>query len=191
MALSIEELGITQEELISRVVDKICESTLTELGMDDYGDEASYPSAFKRRLADAVKKCVDTKINEIADAHILPKVSELVENITIQETNKWGEKKGEPVSFIEYMTQRADAYLREDVDYEGKSKAESSSYSWSKSQTRITQLVHKHLHYTIEAAMQAAMQNANSAIVEGIQETVKIKLEELARSLKCTATVKN
>ena len=149
------------------------------------------PSTFKRKLSDAVKQRVDAKINEIAEVHILPKVSELVENITIQETNKWGEKKGEPVSFIEYMTQRADAYLREDVDYEGKSKAESSSYSWSKSQTRITQLVHKHLHYTIEAAMKAAMQNANSAIVEGIQATVKIKLEELARSLKCTATVKN
>lgn len=191
MALSIEELGITQDELISRVVEKICDSTLTEFGTDEDGNETPYPSSFQKRLRDAIKTCIDTKIAAIAEKHILPKVSEMVETITIQETNKWGEKKGEPVSFIEYMTNRAEAYLREDVNYEGKAKAESNSYSWSKSQSRITHLVHKHLQYSIETAMQAAMQNANSAIADGIQQTVKIKLEEIAKSLKCTAAVKS
>lgn len=188
MAISIQDLGITQEELISRVVDQLCESTLTRTRMDDEGNEHSVPSEFHRQIKELIKQRIDTKINELAEIHILPKVSMLVENITLQETTRWGEKTGDPVSFIEYLTKRAESYIREEVDYQGKTKAE-VGYGWSKSQTRITYLVNGHLHYSIDAAMKQALKDVNSELLKGIAETVKIKLEEASKKLKLSATI--
>jgi hypothetical protein len=47
-------------------------------------------------------------------------------------------------------------------------------------------MIDKHLHFSIESAMKSAVSNANSAIVGGLEETVKIKLAEIAKSLKVT-----
>ena len=184
MALSIEELGITQEELIARVVDRLCETMLNEKSYDEEGDQVSRPNSFHEQIKALIKVRIDAKVNEIAEAHVLPKVSSLVENIVLQETTKWGEKVGEPVTFIQYLTKRAEAYLHEHVDYQGKSKEEAGSYSWSKSQTRIAHIVNQHLHHSIKTAMEAAMKDANSIIIKGIEETAKIKLEEVSKALK-------
>ena len=66
----------------------------------------------------------------------------------------------------------------------GESKSEAGGYSWSARQTRITHLVHEHLQHEISVAMKDAIKAANSKIAEGIQETVKIKLAEITKSLK-------
>ena len=189
MGLSIEELGITKEELIEKVVEKISESTLSEISYDEDGNAETQVSRFHEGIKKLIKARIDTKINEIAEAHVLPKVSSLVENIVLQETTKWGEKVGEPVTFIQYLTKRAESYLQEYVDYQGKSKEE-AGYGWSKSHTRITHLVNAHLHYSIKTAMETALKNVNSAIVKGIEETVKIKLEEAQKALKISVALK-
>ena len=189
MALSIEELGITQEELIARVVDRLCETMLNEESYDEDGDHVSRPNSFREQIKALIKVRIDAKVNEIAEAHVLPKVSSLVENIVLQETTKWGEKVGEPVTFIQYLTKRAESYLQEYVDYQGKSKEE-AGYGWSKSHTRITHLVNAHLHYSIKTAMETALKTVNSAIVKGIEETVKIKLEEAQKALKISVALK-
>jgi hypothetical protein len=88
------------------------------------------------------------------------------------------------MTFIEYLVARAEAYLREDVNFDGKSKDEHSGYSWSKSQTRIVWLVNKHLQYSIESAMKDAVKTINDAVTEGLEKTVKVKLEEIAKGLK-------
>ena len=189
MALSIAELGITNDELIARVVDKLCESLLVEYEMDENGNETPVSSRFKTSLKEAVKKQANDKINAIAESHVLPQVTNFIEGLILQETNHWGEKTGKPVTFIEYLTARADAYMKEPVNYDGKAKDE-NSYSWVGKQTRITYLVNKHLHYSIETAMKKAMEAANSSIAQGIQETVKIQLEQLATKIKLSVSSK-
>mgnify|MGYP001609874141 FL=1 len=77
---------------------------------------------------------------------------------------------------------RAEAYLKEELDHNGKTKAE--DYNWKKSGTRIAYLVHEHLQYSIQTAMKEALTTANSAIVGGIEQAVKIKLAEVAASMK-------
>lgn len=187
MNLTLEALGLTQEEIEDRVVNRIVEHALRGVAADEDGEEVSVPTPFARRLDDLVKGAIDARVSAIAEAHVLPKVTAMVENIVLQETTSWGEKRGAPMSFIEYLVKRAEHYLTEPVDYNGKSKEESrDSYNWSKSQTRIAALVHGHLHYSIETAMKKAVADANAAIVGGLAETVKVKLEEVAKKLKVT-----
>jgi hypothetical protein len=190
MSIDLESLGITKAELQQRVIDRAVERIFETTGIDEDGDEFSETSPFAGRLENAVKAAIDSRVAEMAEKHVLPITSELVENITLQTTNKWGEKTGAPATFREYMIQRAESYLTEQVSYDGKSKAESGSYSWSGTQTRITHLVHQHFQYSIESAMKDAVKTANDAIAKGIQEAVKIKLGEVTSALKVTVVTK-
>jgi hypothetical protein len=184
MSIDLEALGITKEELQARVIERAVQRIFETTSLDEDGDEFVESSAFAGRLEKAVKAAIDNKVADLAEKHVLPLTASVIENLTLQQTNRWGEKTGAPVTFIEYLIQRAEHYLREDVNYEGKSKDEAGSYSWNKSQTRLTYLVNQHLHYSIDTAMKQAIANANAVIVGGIQETVKIKLGEIAQQLK-------
>lgn len=178
MNIDIESLGFTKEELQNRVLDRLCERI--------EGDNIVDGETFATKLNAIVKKQIDATVTALAEKHILPNVAAYIETLCLQETTKWGEKRGEKLTFIEYLTSRAEAYLREEVNHAGKAKNETDGYSWNKSQTRIAHMVNQHLHYSIETAMKDAVSAANSAIVEGIEKTVKIKLEEISKTLKVT-----
>ena len=191
MSIDLKALGFTQEELQERVIERIANSVLTETAFNFDGEyEFQKESEFKRSLDTLVKERIDTKINELAERFVLPNVSEYIETLTLQKTNRWGEKTGEPITFIEYLTQRAKDYMQEHVNYEGKTKEESGGYSWNGKQTRITHLIEKHLHYSIEKAMKDALSVATGEIAKGIHETARLKLNEIAASLKVQTTIK-
>lgn len=188
--LDIESLGFTKQELQDRVVEAVSRKVLESVGYDEDGDECSTESKFAKTVEKRVKAHIDATINAMAEKHILPNVATYIENLTLQETNQWGEKRGKHVTFIEYLTQRADAYMREEVNYEGKSKDQANGFSWSKSGTRVAFMVDKHLHYSIETAMKAALANANSAIVGGIKSAVDIGLDNVRAKLAVDVKVK-
>lgn len=187
--ISIDALGITKEELAERVVKRIAEQMLSHFYSDPDGDETDEPTEFRRVIEKRVTARIDEAVDQIAAKNVLPNVGEYVENMCLQETNKWGEAKGKKLTFIEYLIARAEAYLTEKVSFEGKAKGE-DHFSWKGTQTRVAYLVHKHLQYSIETAMKAALQDANSAIVGGLEETIKIKLDEIRRQLKVTVKTK-
>lgn len=187
--LDLEALGFTKEEIQNRVVDQAVKQLLMCSTYNEDGDEVEISSDFGRQLKKAVKQKVDETINRLAEKHILPDVGKYIENITLQQTNSWGEKTGKSMTFVEYLTNRAEHYLNEKVNYEGKSKEEVGGYSWSGTQTRITHLVHEHLHFTIAEAMKNAVKNVNSVIIPALAETCKLKLGELSTNLKVTSVI--
>lgn len=188
--MNLQDIGFTKEELQQRVVDQLCGQVMSTTTFDDIGDEVTFPSDLAKQLKGLVAEQVSATVTALAEKHILPNVSGYIETLTLQETNSWGERTGEPITFIEYLTARAEAYMQEKVDFDGKSKAESNGYSWSGKQTRITNLIHRHLQYSIEAAMKDALKIATGSIVTGIQETVKIQLGEISKTLKTSVSVK-
>lgn len=189
-ALTIEALGLTQEELAERVVNRAVEQLMTSVGTDEDGHECPLDSDFQRQMKRRIQERIDQAVDEIAAKNVLPNVASYVEGLCLQETNKWGGKIGEPISFIEYLIKRAENYLTEPVNYEGKTKLEAGSFSWSGTQTRVSHLVHKHLHYGVAKAMTEAVKNANAVIVGGLEQTVRIKLQEVAAALKVEVKTK-
>jgi hypothetical protein len=182
---TLQTLGFSIEQLQQRVVDQICDTLLSNRHEDEDGESSFYgASEFKRKLDAEIKKRINETIDALAEKHVLPNVTEYVENLTIQQTNEWGEKRGESITFIEYLIQRAQAYMQEKVNYEGRSKTESDGYSWNGKQTRITFLIEKHLHHSIEKAMKESLSIATGEIAKGIHETTRLKLNEIAASLK-------
>lgn len=188
--LTLEALGFTKNELQQRVVDQLCEQILESKTFDEDGDEVSMPSSFSRRINKRIEDHITATVNAIADKHVLPNVTAYIEGLCLQETNKWGEKTGQKKTFVEYLVERADAYMREDVNYEGKSKDQTNSYNWSKNTTRIAYLINTHLQYSINTAMTTALKTANEAIAGGIEKAVRIQLDHVINGIKTSVTVK-
>lgn len=188
----LNALGMTKEEMAARIVDQCADRLLSSHGLDYDGEPTLSKSKLAKQLDELIRKRVDESIVKIAGEHILPNVSAYIENLTLQQTNKWGERQGSSVTFIEYLTQRADAYMREDVNHDGKSQEEmrNAGYSWSKSTTRVSYMVHQHLHYSIETAMKQAVAKANGAITGGLEKAIKDALKTVTDGLTVNVAVK-
>jgi hypothetical protein len=174
------ELDISRQELQDTVVSALVEKLSGELSDD-----------IEQRVQDEIRKKLQTQIEKKLDKLIMPLVKAKLDNLTIPQTNRYGEAKGDPMTFIEYATKSAENYMCEKVNYEGQTQNERNGYSWTGTQTRITHLVHQHLHYSIETAMKKALTDANSQIVKGIEETCKLKLAEISASMKVNVTHKS
>ncbi len=182
--LTLEALGLTEEKLADRLVEKLADHMLSSLQYDEDGGEWNGESRFAKRLSDQVAARLNKIVDDLGEKHVLPRVTAMVEDLCLQETNKWGEKVGKPVTFTEYLVQRADFWLREEVDYSGKTKAEVGGYSFSKSGTRVSYMINQHLQHSISTAMKKALEEANKSIIGGLEEAVKIKLGQIAVQLK-------
>lgn len=181
--ISLESLGLSQEALAEKLVDRIAENLLTSIDYDEEGGKWCTSSPFAKKLDRLVKDRLDQIVNDMAEKHILPKVNTIVEGMTLQETNKWGEKRGQTLTFKEYLVQRAEAWMAEPVSYDGKPKG-TDSYSWKAKSTRVAHMIHEHLHYEIERAMKTAMASANTSIAKGLNEAVRIQINQIAAKLK-------
>lgn len=172
---ALEQLGISadslRDEVIERAADRLVESYVSD-------DEV------RAAIEKIVTTAIDQTTERIAAEEAGPLIEEKIEGVVLQRTNEWGEPKGEPLTFVGYLVQRAEAYLTEPVDYKGKPKAESGAYGWKPTQTRIAWMIDEHLQYSIKTAMEEALKTADSAIAGGIAETVKIKLREVSAALK-------
>ncbi len=190
MEISAQALGLSQEAISERVAHHISKLMLHGYDLDSDDGKTGKASKFTHQLNERIKEQIDISITDIAGRHVLPHITEHIETVIFQQTTEWGEKKGEPISFTEYLISRADKYMLEKVDYTGKTKDEARGMSWRSTQTRITYLIDQHLHYSIENAMKIALESANSSIAKGIEEAVKIKLKEVQEKLSITVTSK-
>lgn len=184
---ALQELGFTKEELEQKVIQKIADDLLLEYGYDsETGATESDHSPLARKFHEIIKKHVDRQINKMAEEYVVPHVREIIESVSLQQTNQWGEKKGESKTFTEYLTESAQSYLSQPVDFQGKPD---SGYS-TKGQTRLIHLVHEHLHYSVENAMKDAVEQVKKQLGPALEATVKLKLGEITNSLKVQLSTK-
>lgn len=185
----LAQLGLSREELAERLVAKLADDLMQAEGYDDEGEPYSHRSQFAAGLQKAVHEVVDARVAAIAEEHVVPQVAELIANVVLQKTNQWGERipDSPAMTFVEYIVSRADAYMAEQVDREGKPKP-ADAYNWKAEQTRACWLIDRHLSSAIATSMKAALVAADNAIAAGVADTVKAKLAEIATSLKVAVT---
>ena len=188
MELTFESLGLSKEDVAERVVETIAERILKETTYDEDGDPKSFPSKVEKTLRELVQERVNKRVEEIAEAEIIPKLTDYIDNLTFTKTNSYGEPKAAPQTLREYLTEKAEKYLTEDVNYNGKTKSE-EGYNWSKNTTRILYLVREHLQYEVKTVLEKALKEANSQIAGGIQGAIKISLEQILAGIKVGITV--
>lgn len=182
----LESLGITAEDLTNRIVDKAVDDLLNSTGYDPEGDsEIRYASRFQKEISARVQKAVDQKIGDLAAEHLIPRVGEMIENANMQKTNQYGENKGPQMTFKEYIASRAEVYMSEDVDFNGKSKTESGdSYQWRNCGPRLTVLMRMYIHDTLEKSAKAAVTDVNTVIAKNIAKAAQDAIAAATSALK-------
>lgn len=187
-AISFEALGISKEDLTEKLLDRLVEEFTTEPVWDEDGAEMRRSSTMAKKITDQIKAHVDATVKRLGEEHVLPRVTEIIEGLVLNTTNQWGEKTGKGVTFIEYLTQRAEAFMVEPVNYDGKPKG-TDSYGWSKHSTRVAYMIDKHLQFSINTAMTKALAEANSSIASGLLAAVKHSLSEATAKLRVDVKV--
>lgn len=186
MGVTLEDLGLSQEELQDRVIESLCDKLLKDSWFDEEEGATSRPSSFREKLDKEIQRRIDEGVSRVADRGF--DAQNAIESLCIQKTNQWGEKTGQPMTFVEYLVHRAEAWMEEPVDYNGKAKI-SGDYRWKQSSTRMAYAVDKYISHHIETAMKQVIQDGNKILVGGLQATIKAKLAEIAEALNVTVKV--
>lgn len=182
---TLTALGINKEDLFERVVEQTVSFLLSTSGFDPGTEqEVSYESKFKREIEKRIQKAVDDKIAALAEVHLIPRVGELIQNANLRKTNTYGEPKGEPLTFIEYIASRADAYMNENVDFNGKSKEEGDSYNWRSVGPRLTVLMRSYIRDTLESHAKNAISDVNKVLAKGMEKAATDAIHAAAAAVK-------
>lgn len=188
--MDLADLGLTPTELQDRVVDRLAERILEGQSEDDDGHRYPTETQFQRKLKEKMTKHIDDAVSSFADRVTAPVIGKLVETIELQESSRWGDKVGKPSSFREYIVARAELYLTQKVDKDGKGYGESYYSSSDANQTRAAYLVTKHLDASIQSAMKSALSDANSKIATTIADVVKERLSQIVASFPAPTLTK-
>jgi hypothetical protein len=181
-------LGISQDELREQVIARAAEKAVEMATGQSYLDEDGEPY-YVSRINEAISRVTAEAVTKYADERVAPLINEHIDKVTFTLTNQWGEQKGRTLTFREYLAERAEAWLQETVNHNGKTKGE-DSYSFRGATTRISYLIDKHLQFHIENAMKDALKQANNAIAGGIEQAIKMKLAEVLNGLKLKVETK-
>ena len=192
--ITLEALGLTQEELQERVVSKACDRLLSCSYFDyDYGQEYEFTgdSPFSKEIDKRIKDEIEKKFDQIAETHILPHITERIQNLIVHQTNEYGEKKGESMTLVEYLVEKAEDFMLEEVDYNGNPQGKRKSWErMDPEKTRLAHQIHQYLHNHIEKAMKEVVGSANKTISDALAETCKIQLTNISKKLKVAVTTK-
>jgi len=183
---TLEALGISPETLGDRIVDQAVEVLLSTSGFDpDTEEETRYESRFKKAIEVRIQKAVDEKIAALAAVHLVPRVGEMIEKADMRQTNRYGEPNTPPMTFKEYIAARAESYMSEDVDSNGKNKSENGdSYNFRSAGPRLTVLMKMYIKDSMESAAKAAVNDINKVIAKNIEKAAKDAIVSVAGSLK-------
>ncbi|MCQ9423445.1 hypothetical protein NRB16_07915 [Pseudomonas sp. LJDD11] len=186
---TLEALGVSAKDLFDRIVEQAVHALLysTSYGEDD--EESTQASRFKQQIEKRVKDAVDQKIDAMFAEHVLPRVGEIIESADMRKTSHYGEPKGEPMTFKEYIASRAEVYMSEKVDFNGKSKDESGDYNWRETGPRLTVLMKLYIKDTLEKSAKSAISDVNKVIAKNIEQAAKDAITSCAASLKVSATI--
>lgn len=122
----LEQIGISKEELIERIVNKA-------LGITSDYKQTGEESWDEIPFADVVDKKINTVIGNLIES-MKPKIQERIDTIMGEQINKvftepfqpvtqWGEKKGDPITIRDLIANEAHGYWTTVVDDSGKPNA--------------------------------------------------------------------
>ena len=191
MTSLVEQLGISNDELIERAVNKIAEDFLNidASGMEDDPEEEESAYTTQKRIGKKLKEMMasyfDAEFQKYAAQHVQPTVEETVREWTFRETNTWGESKGNPKTLGEYLENKCNDWLKEKVDASGRTEKEARSYSgqWREAGNRISILISAEVSKHISAAMTDIMKHSSVILADAMKDAVDAKMLAVKESV--------
>lgn len=181
---TLEQLGISKDDLQQKVVDKIVSDLMNCSDYDEDGDICESRSKFAVELRGLIQNQIKSSVAATAAQCVLPQVHELVSAAVIRKTNRYGEQTGEPETFTSFLLKTAQTWLTECVDASGKRESDFNYRDQFKPiGTRIQIECRRHVSEVFSKELAEQFCRIQQQIRDGLQEAVAIKLQQLEASL--------
>lgn len=186
----LEVLGITREDVLNCVVKELAKEIL---GLDEDGEYEV--RNLDSRVMSQVCKFIDAKIVEQVasqcETAFTPLIESKLADYTFQQTNTWGEKTGETLTFTEYLVKQINGYMLEEVDRRGRNNAECrrNHDTFYSSGTRITFAIQEYFQTAMESAMKEILADSARILTEGIEKAAKDALGDIHKRLTAKISV--
>jgi len=187
--MDLAALGLTADDFRAQIIERAADKLLAELSGSADDEAPDIYQLFDQRMKRAIEGKMTEIVNQMARDVVEPRVAALIESMTFQETNRYGEAQKPPKTWREKLIEMAENWLGTTVNYNGKTQAE-DAYSWKAHSTRVVYMVEKHLQFEIQRAITAAVSDANSKIAGGILAAVRIALQDALAGLRLDVKTK-
>lgn len=183
-----EALGMTPDQVIDRAIERLVGGSVEEyFDWDDGPTRRTKPSPLAAEVESRVQAAIDAAVDKLAEETVVPKAEELIRGFVIQKTNGYGEAKGEPVQFTDYLVKRAEDWLNEPVNYNGQAKAQVRyGDTWRADTTRFAAMMDRHIGSSLSIAIEKIYKAADEQVAGGLKKAVLEKLAELTSDIKIT-----
>lgn len=178
--IPFEALGISRDELINKIVDAAVEDLLSSVSTDDEGNSYKMSSRLREDFNTELTKRISSTVSGLVDSLVTP---EYIRTTTFPRYSKYGEKKGDPLTFKEFVEQCVNKILDSRIDDSGKI-LEPGSYGYDRGKHFMSGLVEK----TIERELREAIQKGLINIQQEVTNALKAAATEIIT--KITASIK-
>ena len=180
MSTIFEQIGITQEELIERIVDKAlgCTAEYKQTGEESWED-LPFSEVVDNKISKALSGIIDAlkpAIQEKIDC-LIEKEVEKVFTSPFQRVDRWGEPKGKPITIRDIIATETQDYWSTIVDHNGKP---SSEYHSDKQQRSVyyakkvmTQVYDKELVSVVQNIAKDLKSRIPATIADEMTKTIK------------------
>lgn len=188
-------LGITREDVLNCTVKELVKQIL---GNDhDQDDEDFSYSGLETRVNRETQKFIEAKLTDQVSAKCSEVFTPLIESnladFTLQQTNTWGEKVGRTLTLTEFVVMRVDAFMKEEVDSNGRTAEECRARhdSFYKKGTRVSQAIDRYFEISMKTAMDQVLKDGASILTEGIKKAAEGALGDIHKRLTARVEINN
>jgi CRISPR/Cas system type I-B associated protein Csh2 (Cas7 group RAMP superfamily) len=188
MGISIEDLGITKQEMQDRVVNQLCNEIT---GRHDDESEYSYfsESSIKTKMREYLQEIVDKKTREVIDEKVLANFEKYLQELIIKPSSRWGEKEEAPVSIEDYIEKTISLTMAETVDSTGRGREDRSYSYYGSHSTRLEYLINRKISAEIETSFKSVLVDVKASLQSHIEAQIKNKLTETKISFNVSGYV--
>lgn len=183
----LEQVGITKEELIERIVDRALGTTADYSQVDtDRWEELPLAEVVDKKITDAIGSLIkkfEEKINARVDEITSAKVNDLLDK-PFQPVDEWGQPKGEKTTVKQIIVKYASDYWDVKVGTDGK-PAREGVYHYDSLPTRGEMYAQKVVKELFTSAVERQVKELASTLFEKIPEALGAEINKLViRHLK-------
>ena len=176
--ITLSQLGISSENLETKLLEILANDFWEKSFAGSCDEDGRYhrlENLILSKLEKQTKETLDAAIEKLGSQTLGPAIETFIQNYKVQQTNSYGEKKGEAKTFTEYLMDKATDYCLQPVKHNGDPY---DGFGSNTNQTRITYLINKNLQNEIEKLVKAHIHEANKLFAKGLNETVRMMINE-------------
>ena len=187
MEITLEQLGLSKEEITDRAVEECIRQLLRRTIADEDGEPIHIASEFTQEIEKRVSDRLDKAFDKLVSTTLLGNAEEYLRAFEFQPTDNYGREKGEKVGLMEYLVKRCDLYMTERVDYFGKDKSQ-GDYNWRGKQPRIVWVIDKIIESRLEGEIKRSITKIKETLGKGLsemlQESLSAYVERIGKTFK-------